>query len=519
MSAGPLVLLAAASRRVLFSFADPAITESSGLVDLGSLMVTTNDSGDDPLVFVVDSADRADRGAHHLRRPVARRRGAGPRRPGRRSGSATSATTPSAPTSVRVYRVAGRAGRSAGRRAVVRAGLPRRRRTTPSPWSRLRTAGSTSSPRACSAARRTPRRGSWTRVDRTGCGRSRRWTSGPPTRRCSPTAGTCWCVATTPRRSTPFPGFRPVGVVRPAAPAQGRASRSGRSGRIRLSSEGRHTPVLQVALPAAVRSSSSPSAPPPLWHPSRHRRCETTSVPADAAASTSSWSWSYCAARGRCGGWQASSSGVRGSDEAHRRPRATSPRSTSTPWSTPPTARCAAVAASTARSTGRAARPCSRTACSRFPHGLATGQAGWTTAGDLPARWVIHVVGPNYAAGERDRGLLTSCYANALACRRRARRPHGRLPAGLGRHLRLAARGRGRRRRRDAAGHPDRGRGGAAGRVRAPRCYDAWSVHRTRAGQRILRSNSRCASSSTLARFHPSYRVRSAVRLSSASTT
>ncbi len=50
----------------------------------------------------------------------------------------------------------------------------------------------------------------------------------------------------------------------------------------------------------------------------------------------------------------------------------------------------------------------------RFPHGLATGQAGWTTAGDLPATWVIHVVGPNFTAGERDRSLLTSCYANAL---------------------------------------------------------------------------------------------------------
>jgi O-acetyl-ADP-ribose deacetylase len=50
----------------------------------------------------------------------------------------------------------------------------------------------------------------------------------------------------------------------------------------------------------------------------------------------------------------------------------------------------------------------------RFPDGLATGQAGWTTAGNLPARWVIHVVGPNFTAGERDRDLLTSCYANAL---------------------------------------------------------------------------------------------------------
>jgi O-acetyl-ADP-ribose deacetylase (regulator of RNase III) len=51
----------------------------------------------------------------------------------------------------------------------------------------------------------------------------------------------------------------------------------------------------------------------------------------------------------------------------------------------------------------------------RFPHGLATGQAGWTTAGEMPAQWVIHVVGPNFAAGERDRSLLTSCYSNALA--------------------------------------------------------------------------------------------------------
>ena len=50
----------------------------------------------------------------------------------------------------------------------------------------------------------------------------------------------------------------------------------------------------------------------------------------------------------------------------------------------------------------------------RFPRGLATGQAGWTTGGALSARWVIHVVGPDYAGGETDRTLLTSCYFNAL---------------------------------------------------------------------------------------------------------
>src|SRR3954471_13677127 len=50
----------------------------------------------------------------------------------------------------------------------------------------------------------------------------------------------------------------------------------------------------------------------------------------------------------------------------------------------------------------------------RFPHGLPTGQAGWTTAGAMTARWVVHVVGPNFTAGERDRSLLTSCYSGAL---------------------------------------------------------------------------------------------------------
>jgi O-acetyl-ADP-ribose deacetylase (regulator of RNase III) len=50
----------------------------------------------------------------------------------------------------------------------------------------------------------------------------------------------------------------------------------------------------------------------------------------------------------------------------------------------------------------------------RFPEGLATGDAGWTTAGDLPARWVIHVVGPNHRAGETNRSLLVSCYRRAL---------------------------------------------------------------------------------------------------------
>lgn len=50
----------------------------------------------------------------------------------------------------------------------------------------------------------------------------------------------------------------------------------------------------------------------------------------------------------------------------------------------------------------------------RFPDGLATGAAGYTGGHDLAASWVIHVVGPNWNAGEQDRSLLTGCYAEAL---------------------------------------------------------------------------------------------------------
>ena len=51
----------------------------------------------------------------------------------------------------------------------------------------------------------------------------------------------------------------------------------------------------------------------------------------------------------------------------------------------------------------------------RFPHGLATGDAGWTTGHRLPARWVIHVVGPVYDGRGDNRDQLVSCYARALA--------------------------------------------------------------------------------------------------------
>ncbi|MGW8401637.1 O-acetyl-ADP-ribose deacetylase [Streptomyces lydicus] len=57
---------------------------------------------------------------------------------------------------------------------------------------------------------------------------------------------------------------------------------------------------------------------------------------------------------------------------------------------------------------------CRALRASRYGDGLPTGQAVATTAGRLPARWVIHTVGPVYSASE-DRGdLLASCYRESL---------------------------------------------------------------------------------------------------------
>jgi O-acetyl-ADP-ribose deacetylase (regulator of RNase III) len=49
-----------------------------------------------------------------------------------------------------------------------------------------------------------------------------------------------------------------------------------------------------------------------------------------------------------------------------------------------------------------------------FPDGLPTGQAVATTAGDLPARWVIHTVGPVWVGSPDRSDLLRSCYLRSL---------------------------------------------------------------------------------------------------------
>jgi O-acetyl-ADP-ribose deacetylase len=50
----------------------------------------------------------------------------------------------------------------------------------------------------------------------------------------------------------------------------------------------------------------------------------------------------------------------------------------------------------------------------RYPDGLPVGEAVATGAGNLPARWVIHTVGPNRHRGQTDPALLASCFTRSL---------------------------------------------------------------------------------------------------------
>jgi len=59
---------------------------------------------------------------------------------------------------------------------------------------------------------------------------------------------------------------------------------------------------------------------------------------------------------------------------------------------------------------------CRKIRSRQFPRGLPTGQAVITSAGNLPAKYVIHTVGPIVRGGsEPDSALLAACYRNSLA--------------------------------------------------------------------------------------------------------
>ncbi|AII09575.1 MULTISPECIES: O-acetyl-ADP-ribose deacetylase [Rhodococcus] len=58
---------------------------------------------------------------------------------------------------------------------------------------------------------------------------------------------------------------------------------------------------------------------------------------------------------------------------------------------------------------------CRQLRATTLPDGLPAGQAVATTAGRLPARWVIHTVGPVYSASDDRSATLRSAYTSSLA--------------------------------------------------------------------------------------------------------
>lgn len=60
-------------------------------------------------------------------------------------------------------------------------------------------------------------------------------------------------------------------------------------------------------------------------------------------------------------------------------------------------------------------RACRELRATSLPDGLPVGQAVATPAGRLPARWVIHTVGPVYRGAPRDAELLAAAHRNSLA--------------------------------------------------------------------------------------------------------
>ncbi len=57
---------------------------------------------------------------------------------------------------------------------------------------------------------------------------------------------------------------------------------------------------------------------------------------------------------------------------------------------------------------------CRALRAARYPDGLPTGEAVATTGGGLRARWVIHTVGPVFAASEDRSHLLAACHTSSL---------------------------------------------------------------------------------------------------------
>jgi hypothetical protein len=260
-------LLLALVGHVVFSFVDPSITESSGLVDLGQSMVTANDSGNAPVLYTVDSRTGRTVGrttyADHTEDVEALAPGRGPS-----AGSVwvgDIGDNDEQRNSVRAYRVVPGPGsrrvRAPSYELVYPDGAHDAESLVVGPAGRLFVItkgllGGTvyAAPRVLSTAH--PNR--LTAVARVGI-----WATDAalfPDGKHVLVRGYGTAAIYT------FPGFVPVATLDLPHQRQGEGVSIGDSGRIRLSSEGRNSPVLEVALAdrvVAAMAGATPSATAP----------------------------------------------------------------------------------------------------------------------------------------------------------------------------------------------------------------------------------------------------------------
>lgn len=269
-----VVLVLALASRVLFSFTDPAITESSGLVDLGSLMVTTNDSGDDAVLYTIDPATGRTVGRTTYARAV----------------TDVEALAPAGGDKV----WAGDIGDNTESRQVVEVHLVpvgRGERHLQAPSYRLvypdgaHDAESLIAPRGRlyvitkgvlgGSLYAAPKRLDPRNVNRlTKVGEVSEWATDAAMLDARHVLVRGYGGA----EVLTFPGFKKVAGFGLPSQQQGEGVSVGPGGRVRLSSEGAHSPVLQIALPADVRAllhpapahTGSASPTPGAQHASRH---------------------------------------------------------------------------------------------------------------------------------------------------------------------------------------------------------------------------------------------------------
>jgi hypothetical protein len=269
----------------LLAFTDSRVVESSGLVDRGRLLYTINDSGDGPYVYAVDA----------------------------RSGATTAVTTYSPDDVEDVEAIApGRGGSlwvgdigdnrgSRGEVAVYHLRPSPTTGTVPSTRYRLRYPDG---PRDAEALLVDPRTGRLLVVSKSVFGgtvyRAPRHLDPAGVTTLQPFAevgglvtdgsffpdGRHVVLRTYDSATTyTYPDFHPVGTVRLPDQAQGEGISVGADGRVLLSSEGLHSPVLQIHLPASMTArravGSAPASPPPSPAPKRYGL--------DPPSSTSDW--------------------------------------------------------------------------------------------------------------------------------------------------------------------------------------------------------------------------------------